>query len=1112
MAQPVGQRPSPGSPTAFLKLAKWLKKQCRMGLLNMPGTKPDLEMRATERYEANQVSLDDVYVKLHILEKSKLKDRAGHAAAQGTVTEMERMAHVFSCGANQAKSPEPLELGEVLRLAARPQCRLPQKDGVRVLALAGAGLGKTTAFLKKGPMEWMRGNIWTDVELLFAFPLRQPEVHLAKDLEELLCLKRHGVHRQGDREDILEYIDENLDCLCIILDGLDEVDISKCSTFIQNLIKGDDLDGVRLIVTSRPSIPVIELAKENPFNMRVEILGFNRDDVARYVSKILRPEDATKVLEQVEASPALASYMQIPVNAVHVCMLYRSGVTTIPTTMSSITSAIIRQVIDQNEKKKVKRVDVAESLADVNPVLLDPVMELQAFAFKMLVDKVLVFEKRHFDECQLSDNARSLGVLVACDYDSPDATPQFVFSHLSIHEGFAARHVASSITHNDVSWLVWTLRSLTGHLNTFWRFLAAELNVEGLDSLLCALLIKPEQGSLSLDSEPGVPQPSDSVNTPCVSMGESDGEGASDIYVERLLQNLGDNFHIINPDSLGGPVSPEFFKGHRLSGVRVSSTVSNQQDLNPQEQPAAEEPVQQDFSKLNYFFSASYSDLCQLADNLSEHLDITNAERLAERLLKGVVHGSGTLAVRSSMPGASELRGRDFLRALLQFWKQRVPRANIQMLYRAIAEFDLLIAATCFPSLDHIHSPVAGCDADKQLEHVNLHSEEGKQLLLLCCHCYHEYCSYHGKTPAVPGFKCLLEWKARLDFSGTRLTSADCSAVGCVLGRNQSIISEFSLTSCNIGDAGFRQLAADLGSCTHLVNLDLGQNNLTDQCVAHIATVIGNNQHTLRYLSTAYNHFSSVGNAAAYCCTYLCSCLESLGLGGSNCVDTQCNITTILRILSCCRKIKHLGLMNFSLDVLGTSQLHTELSSHQLQSVLLYNARLTPEFAPVISSILQQQRAQLTFLSLAENPLSGVFLLNAYEALAGCINLRRVDLYDTLLTSVSLAVIAFLLYSWPALEQLDLAKNNFRDNDEGVVEFAQAVLSHSSLEIVKMPGRDWVCSELLSVLTAIGHEGLVVEFHYTECQQYHGQAAAAAAIGAHASVTVDCHGRVTAGN
>ena len=1073
-----GKTPGSGPSAALLKLEKSLKTKFAKEKVQLSGTKPELEMTVPEkeRYEAQAVLLDAVYVKLHILEKSKLKERAGYAAARGTSTEMERMAHVLSCGAKQM---ETIELGEVLTMATRPQCHLPHTDGVRVLVLGGAGMGKTTAFLKKGPMEWMRGTIWPDVELLFAFPLRQPEVHIAKDLEELLCLKRHGIVRQADREDILEYIHANLHRVCLILDGLDEVNISKCSTFIQNLIKGDDLDGIRLIVTSRPSIPVIELAKEHPFNMRVEVLGFSGDDVTRYVNSVLRPDHAAKVLEQVAASPSLTGYTQTPVNAVNVCMLYRSGVTTLPTTMAAITSAIIRQVIEQNEKKKVERVDVAESLADVSAILLDPVKEMQAFAFKMLVDKVMVFEKKHFDDFQLSQKARNLGVLVACDYDSPNATPQFVFTHLSTHEGLSARHVASSITRSDISWLVWTLGSLTGHLNTFWHFLAAELDADGVDSLICALLVKPQEESGSPKAEARTTQtaiPAHPLTTP---MTDTERDSIEDVYVDRLLQHLGNCFNIINPDSLGGPVSPEFLKryvkSHRLV-VQDPPIISNHQDVIQQEKPAPDEATEKDVSELIWFFSASHSELCQLADNLSEHLDIANAERLAERLLKGIVCGSGTLAVQALMPGASELRGRDFLRALLLFWKQRVPRASIRMLYCAIAEFDRLVAANCFPALDHSSATASPHEAEKQLEHVNLQSEEGKQLLLLCCHCYQEYCARHDCTPILPGFGCILEWEGVLDFTASHLTGADCRAIGLVLQSYNSALSKIRLLSCHMDDAGYSQLATGIGSCRKLVSLNLANNRLTDQHSDHMAMVVRNNQVTLRSLATHFNYFTSAGNANLHRFSHLCRGLESLAVGGSKSVDSSTNITTIGTILSSCSQVRYFGLCDYSMDLTCMRRLLDMLSFHQLQSVLLSEVGLTPEQSPAICSLLRQQQHQLTTLTLAENPLTTAFLLQACEALAECTLLKKVDLCKTQLSSSCLSTLASLLYCWPCLEHLIVANNDFRDDDDSALEFAQAIASHSALFIVCMPDRYLVNAELLSVIGAIAEAELVVDF------------------------------------
>ena len=55
-----------------------------------------------------------------------------------------------------------------MHLASMRRRRLLKKMGVDFLALARAGepgVGKIMSFLKKGALEWAKGNIWTNIEL-----------------------------------------------------------------------------------------------------------------------------------------------------------------------------------------------------------------------------------------------------------------------------------------------------------------------------------------------------------------------------------------------------------------------------------------------------------------------------------------------------------------------------------------------------------------------------------------------------------------------------------------------------------------------------------------------------------------------------------------------------------------------------------------------------------------------------------------------------------------------------------------------------------------------------------------------------------------------------------
>ena len=974
-------------PALLSRLQKNLKDKFQKETVQLPGSEP-----RSNDYESEEVLLDDVFVKLNVLTKSQLDRIAGHEAAQGSVSEMERMAHTFSRGAARMK---PIRLGQILRLASKRRRRLLKKLGVRVLALAGAGVGKTTTFLKKGALEWAEGKIWTNIDLLFALPLRKPSVHLAKNLAGLLDLEDHGFHRLADREEICDYVSVHLDRVCIILDGLDEINLSQCSDFVLEVIQGVSLDGVRLIATSRPSIPVLQLAKKHPFNERLEVLGFSQEDVAQYVGKVLRSDDAEEVMKQVNASPSLTGLMQIPLNAANICMLYRSGVKTLPTSMPAIVTSVIHQVIKQNQEKSFEEMDADEDFSELDPMLLDPVKELAAFAFRTLVDKVLVFKKRHFIEHKLSKQALSLGFLGACDHNSSHSQPQFVFYHLSMHEGLAARHVASFLTcADDVTWLVDTLGGLSGHLNTFWRFLAAELDRASVDSMIGALLSTP---NMEVERE---------------SADHSKGEGVED------------------------------------SEVRKSSD-------------------------MRHFLGASHAEICKLADNISSHIDISSAERLAERLLEGVVAGSGTAAVRAAMQQGRPLTGVEFLRELLFFWKRRVPRASSHMLYCAIANFDKTMAMKSFPECVSYTTRMSD---SQPREYVNHKSEDGKQLLLLSCHCYREFCISSGSTPVMKSLELAVKHFTGLSFRDCNLTPSDCQAIGLVLQYFNSVISFIDIDFCHIGDDGYAQLANGLDACRDLKLFYLAGNNLTDQHASHIAMVIHHNASTWGNIGTSYNKFTSAGTADMYQYTQMCRQLEGIRVGGSACKDSSLNITTLCTVLSGCQRVTKIFLTEYPLDLEGLVQLYSVLSDRRCQHLVLEKIALDEDCAPAINLLLQDHRDSMTVFSLGGNKVTLDFLFGVYNALRQCRNLRNFYLTDCGLSSMSLSVLASLISHWPELTVLGLSNNDFTEGDRAYESFVHALDSRVELKKVVLPNRGFVNADLAAALDALASDRLKVHF------------------------------------
>ena len=102
-------------------------------------------------------------------------------------------------------------------------------------------------------------------------PLHRTNVRQAKSLEELLRLDHVRIDDPNARSQLLvaTYIQANLKHIYIIIDGLDEATVEGCNQLMKELTAGTQLDGVRLIVASRPSTVVLSTSPKttNSTNM-----------------------------------------------------------------------------------------------------------------------------------------------------------------------------------------------------------------------------------------------------------------------------------------------------------------------------------------------------------------------------------------------------------------------------------------------------------------------------------------------------------------------------------------------------------------------------------------------------------------------------------------------------------------------------------------------------------------------------------------------------------------------------------------------------------------------------------------------------------------------------
>ena len=83
--------------------------------------------------------------------------------------------------------------------------------------LGAAGSGKTTAFTRRLPYGWAKGELFKDVELLFIIIVRTAR---ETSLDTLLGLRTFGL-RRSEREDVEEFLETNDDPkkVLIVVDG-----------------------------------------------------------------------------------------------------------------------------------------------------------------------------------------------------------------------------------------------------------------------------------------------------------------------------------------------------------------------------------------------------------------------------------------------------------------------------------------------------------------------------------------------------------------------------------------------------------------------------------------------------------------------------------------------------------------------------------------------------------------------------------------------------------------------------------------------------------------------------------------------------------------------------
>ena len=362
----------------------------------------------------------------------------------------------------------------------KKRCRIELKDvvkmigcGQRKILIEGApGSGKSVLALSIC-QQWTDGKLFQEYELVILVRLRDPVVHNAKTIADLLPRRNDAMaHR------VMEGICDGNGML-IILDGWDELPSGVPGyMIIKSILDSSKLHESSVVITSRPTSSA---SLYRHVDSRIELLGFIKEELKQYFTSCLEDnaETAEMLQQRIKESPAVAGSCYLPLNASIVVHLFKHAKHSLPGSQFGIFSALVCNCIFRHMKKtKQCEISSLKSLDELPPSIDGPFKCLCEMAFHGVVKNEVVFD--------LDSSLNTLGLLQGMeDFAMCGTVHCYNFLHLAVQELLAAIYIASEL--NERQQII-VFKELFGHarFSTMFQFYAAKtkLKLPGISNLV----------------------------------------------------------------------------------------------------------------------------------------------------------------------------------------------------------------------------------------------------------------------------------------------------------------------------------------------------------------------------------------------------------------------------------------------------------------------------------------------------------------------------------------------------------------------------------------------------------------------------------------------------
>ena len=325
---------------------------------------------------------------------------------------------------------------------------LTEKDGSlpkAVIVQGVPGIGKST-FAWKFCRKWAKGKIYQQYDLVVLLRMRDTRVREATKLNNLFFSEDADFSNEVAKA----AISSGGQGILLLMEGIDELPASCLADGmpLSNLLQGESLPLVTIIVTSRPwAVQTLEEKCGDQISRQVEILGFTRNDILRYISYAFTEEEKTEFLDYLRSHPQLESIMHIPLNAAFVVQIYkqfRRSQQAIPSTLTQLYTALVEGLL----LRYIKSVPEFDTLKIISVSSLpEPVqthfLQLCLLAF-MSFTKLTVQVTFTDSEAALYECFDFLGLMQSSTEltTNTSTTVSHSFLHFTIQEFLAAYHLS----------------------------------------------------------------------------------------------------------------------------------------------------------------------------------------------------------------------------------------------------------------------------------------------------------------------------------------------------------------------------------------------------------------------------------------------------------------------------------------------------------------------------------------------------------------------------------------------------------------------------------------------------------------------------------------------